>query len=78
MKYEIVLSKEATKFLEKQEKSLVERILKAINQLPNIGDIKKLKGKENLFRLRVGSCRVIYTIIENKLIIMVLEIGNRG
>ncbi|QBB65602.1 RelE/StbE replicon stabilization toxin [Intestinimonas butyriciproducens] len=37
-----------------------------------------MSGHSNLFRLRVGSYRVIYTIEGILLIVRVLTIGNRG
>lgn len=59
----------------KNEKS---RIVTAIEKLPNGEDIKKLKGHDNLLRLRVGDYRIIYTIDNGKLIIYVIDIDNRG
>ena len=37
-----------------------------------------MSGHENLYRLRVGTFRVLYTIIGDLLIVRVLDIGNRG
>ena len=51
--------------------------MQSISNLPS-GDIIKMSGKYNLFRLRVGSYRIIYSIQEDKLIIRVIEAGNRG
>lgn len=42
-----------------------ERLLRAIAGLPSEGDIKPMSGHIGLFRLRVGTYRV-------------LDIGNRG
>lgn len=78
MKYQIVIDKPALKFLQKQSPDQRERLLKAIYKLPELGDIKPLSGYENLFRLRVGTFRVIYTIQNNILTVRVLTIGNRG
>ena len=78
MKYNIVIEKPAMKFLQKQPKNQQERILKAIQALPDSGDIKPMSGHENLYRLRVGSYRVLYTVEGDLLIIRVLTIGNRG
>ena len=78
MKYQIVIDKPAMKFLQKQPQEQRERLLKAISRLPEFGDIKSLSGYENLFRLRVGTYRVIYTIENNILTVRVLTIGNRG
>ncbi len=71
---EITYSKQAIKFLKKQNKDNIQRILKAINILPN-GDVKKMKGS-NSNRLRVGNFRIIYNINGN--IIYIEKIGNRG
>lgn len=35
-------------------------------------------GYDDYFRLRVGDYRVIYTIDNGKLVICVIDIGNRG
>ena len=78
MNYKIVLEKPAVKFLQKQPQAQRERLLRAIQGLPDNGDIKPMSGHINLFRLRVGSYRVIYTIEGNLLIVRVLTIGNRG
>lgn len=40
-------------------------------------DIKKLKSEHDLYRLRVGSFRVIYSIEHEKIIIYVVAIGHR-
>ena len=40
-----------------------ERLLRAINKLPNEGDIKHLTGYDNLYRLRVGGYRVLFSRI---------------
>ncbi len=80
MKYTIVIEKLAEKFIVKLPKPEKERVLKAINQLPEGNDIKELKGKGNkgLYRLRVGDYRIIYTIDNGKLIVHVIDAGNRG
>ncbi|MEN8152970.1 MAG: type II toxin-antitoxin system RelE/ParE family toxin [Acidobacteriota bacterium] len=40
-------------------------------------NIIALKGEEKLFRLRVGSYRVIFSKEENELIILIIRIGHR-
>lgn len=78
MKYQIVIDKPALKFLQKQSQEQRERLLKAIYRLPDVGDIKPMSGHENLYRLRVGGYRVLYTIENDVLTVRVLNIGNRG
>ena len=80
MSYTIVIEKLAEKFIMKLPKPEKERVLKAIYKLPNEGDIKQLKGKKSrgLLRLRVGDYRIIYTVDNGKLVVCVVDAGNRG
>ena len=80
MSYTIVIEKLAEKFIMKLPKPEKERVLKAIYKLPNEGDIKQLKGKKSrgLLRLRVGDYRIIYTVDNGKLVVYVVDAGNRG
>jgi mRNA interferase RelE/StbE len=71
---EIRYSKQAIKFLEKQEKAVRNRIKNALLKLP-AGDVKKLTGQP-YFRLRVGDFRVLFT--HDGHIIAVFKIDNRG
>lgn len=78
MCYRVIIDKPAMKFLQKQPRQQQERLLKAIYQLPDVGDIKPMSGHDNLYRLRVGSYRVIYTVENEILFVRVMTIGNRG
>lgn len=78
MSYKIVIDKPALKFLNKQNSNQKDRILKAIQNLPDIGDVKPMAGHTNLFRLRVGEFRILYTIENDVLIVRILNVGNRG
>lgn len=39
--------------------------------------MKKLEGEEHLYRIRVGDYRIVYQIQDNKLIVLVVKIGER-
>ncbi len=78
MMYKIIIKKKAKKFIDKLPKNERLRIAKAIEMLPNGEDIKKLKGYENLLRLRVGDYRIIYTVDHGELVVIVVDAGNRG
>ena len=75
--YNIKLTKKAEKFIKKQDKDTQKRLIKAIVELPE-GDIKKLKVLDEIYRLRVGDFRVIFEKNDNELIVVVIDIGNRG
>ena len=77
MSYRIVFQKAAVKFLKKQDKPTQERLLHAINNLPNGTDIKKLQGYD-MYRLRVGNMRVLYTVDDVIMVICIENIDSRG
>lgn len=71
---EIQYSKQAIKFLCKQDKATRIRIVNAINTMPS-GDVKKLQGVPG-YRLRFGDYRIIFDRKGD--IIMIEKIDNRG
>jgi mRNA interferase RelE/StbE len=79
--YRLALSRNSLKFIAKQEKSVKERIHKALSGLavrPPIGDIKPLKGRGKLMRLRVGTYRVIFEVDHTEKMVYILTVDNRG
>ncbi len=76
--YQIILKKRAKKFIDGLPVQERRRVVSAIEQLPNGGDIKRLKGHEDLLRLRVGEYRIIYTVDNGALIVYVIDAGNKG
>jgi mRNA interferase RelE/StbE len=72
----IILTKQATKQIEKLDKPTKQRIRNAISKIP-LGDIKQLQGmKSILFRLRVGDFRIIFEMtVENIIIRCILPRG---
>ncbi|MFB5762006.1 type II toxin-antitoxin system RelE family toxin [Paenibacillus medicaginis] len=79
--YQLTLSRDAVKFVAKQEREVQERIRGALAGLairPPMGDIKPLKGREKLMRLRVGTYRVIFEVNHTEKMVYVLTIANRG
>ena len=77
MKYNIKYEKKCLKYLKKLDKSTQLRIIKSINELP-FGDVKKLQGSIDNYRLRVGNFRVLFAKDDINLIILIIEIGPRG
>lgn len=67
-------SKQALKFLNKQDMQTKRRIVNAINNLPS-GDVKKLQDV-NGYRLRVGDFRILFDRDGN--ITYIEKIDNRG
>ena len=79
-RYEVVLSPKAEKQLDELPTPLRRRITEAIEGLeskPRPHGVKKLTGAENLWRIRVGDFRIVYTIEDDRLIVLVVKIGHR-
>lgn len=76
--YEIIFKKPAKKFIDKLPMNEKKRIIEAIKKLPDGEDIKPLKGHDNVLRLRVGDYRILYSVDNNNLVIIIINAGNRG
>ncbi|MDR2168081.1 MAG: type II toxin-antitoxin system RelE/ParE family toxin [Clostridiales bacterium] len=68
-------SKQADKFLKSQDAKTYARIKKAVAALPK-GDICKMQGYKDLYRLKVGDFRILFKRIARE--IFVTKIDNRG
>ena len=88
---EVRFSKKAVKFLKKLDAQSAEKVRQKILQLHSMLetegiipftelDIKKLKGQwDGYFRLRVGQIRVIFTIVNSEIeILLIQDVGFRG
>lgn len=71
----IEYKKKAVKYINSADKITKKRLREAIEKIP-FGDIKKLTGLENEYRLRVGDLRVLFTVDDD--IITINEIKPRG
>jgi mRNA interferase RelE/StbE len=80
MAYEIIIKSSTEKSFGKLEKAQQIKIIRAIENLavnPRPQGFKKLKSLAELYRIRVGDYRIIYSIDNNVLIITVVKIGHR-
>lgn len=80
MAYEIIIKPTAEKFFAKLPKDRQTKIIASIEQLtfePRPIGVKKLKSQLDLYRIRVGDYRIIYTINDNILTITIVKIGHR-
>ena len=75
--WRIVLTRNADKSLGRIDKSAQRRLRQAIDDLME-GDVKKLRGRENEYRLRVGNYRVVFTPAYENRTLTILEIFHRG
>ncbi|MEO1374915.1 MAG: type II toxin-antitoxin system RelE/ParE family toxin [Cyanobacteria bacterium J06635_10] len=81
MIYEIKISKSASKQIKKLPSEIQERIQVKINSLaiePRPDGVKKLKGRENGYRVRVGDYRILYDVFDDVLLVIIVEVGHRS
>lgn len=78
MAYSIFLTDFAKKQLSKLDKQIAKRITKKLHEISNdpFLYVSKLVGQD-LYKLRIGDYRVLMTIQQDKLIIIVVEVRHR-
>lgn len=80
MAYTVKLSNRAKRDLATLSPELQTRIVTALRTLevkPRLPGMKKLRGEENAYRLRVGDYRIIYEVHDKVLLVLVVKIGHR-
>jgi len=80
MGYEIVYKPSAEKSFAKLTNDAQKRIFSAVQELaenPRPPGVKKLKAVVDLYRIRVGDYRIVYSIEDKQRKILVLTIGHR-
>ncbi len=80
--YRIELTKSAKKEFDRLNKKNQDQILElfhflSTNPFSQLLKIKKLKGVESLYRIRIVNYRIIYEVKKTKLIVLVIKIGHR-
>lgn len=78
--YEIEVSRTAEKQLKKlppADQPRVARAMLALTDDPIPRGSRKLSGYDDVFRIRVGRYRILYSVSQRALIIIVLKIGHR-
>ena len=76
--YRFIIKKPAKKFIDGLPMNERRRIVEAIERLPDSGDVKRVQGHDDLFRLRVGPYRVLYFLNYGDFVFYVIDAGNRG
>lgn len=78
--YKVELAREAEKFIRSQSNTLQIKLVIVLRKLaenPRPPKVKKLKGMDNLYRVRVGNYRIVYTVEDQKMVILVVRIAHR-
>ncbi|MBU8859463.1 type II toxin-antitoxin system RelE/ParE family toxin [Micromonospora sp. b486] len=79
--YTVRIERAAAKLLRKLDRPVQARLVGAIADLaaePRPAGVKALAGHPGLLRIRVGSYRVVYTVRDEELIVLVVQLGHRS
>lgn len=78
-RFELEITHSAEKQLRALDREDQQRLAKAMLALaeePRPRGAKKLSGYEDVFRIRVGRFRVLYSVARKRLVILILKIGH--
>jgi mRNA interferase RelE/StbE len=79
-KYKVSIKRSAVKEIEaipqKKERQRIIRRIARLAEDPRPTGAKKLSGN-NKYRVRQGSYRIVYSIEDNELIVVVVKVGHR-
>ena len=78
--YEIKYRSSVEKDLRKLPKNVLPRVVNRIQKLSNEpipSGASKLKGTNNIYRLRQGDYRIVYSLEKNELLILIVKVAHR-
>lgn len=80
MSYVIRYAPAASRQLRKIDRADQRQIVTRIDSLaddPRPDGCKKLRGHASIYRIRVGDYRIVYTVADRELVVLVAVVGNR-
>jgi mRNA interferase RelE/StbE len=81
-RYQVKFTKSARKEFERLPDKIQDRVVEALfllaeNPFSKLLRIKKLSGVDELYRIRIGDYRLVYTVEADELILILIKIGHR-
>lgn len=80
MPYRIELAPQARRELRKlprDDQSRVQQRIDTLADAPRPSGCEKLAGQRDLYRVRVGTFRIIYRVDDDRLLVLIVHLGNR-
>jgi mRNA interferase RelE/StbE len=65
------------KAIPERERKRIKTRIDALAENPRPHGAKALQGGEGYLRIRVGDYRIIYTVLDRLLLVVVIRVGNR-
>ena len=63
--------------LAREDQIRVLRAIRDLGEVPHPPGCRKLRGYEDVFRVRVGSFRVLYSVESARVLVIILKVGHR-
>ncbi len=63
--------------LARQDQIRVLRAIRDLGEVPHPPGCRKLRGYEDVFRVRVGTFRVLYSVEPARVLVIILKVGHR-
>jgi mRNA interferase RelE/StbE len=79
--YTVEFERSARKDLDRLDHQVRARIIRKIAALtddPRPTGVKRLSGRHDMWRIRVGDYRVVYEIRDDRLIVTIIRVAGRG
>ena len=80
-RWQVIVERNADRRMSRLPKEVRSRLLVALDRLaenPRHPGVIKLQGYSALYRVRVGDWRIVFTIRDEQLIVIVVEVDTRG
>jgi mRNA interferase RelE/StbE len=71
-------ARDAKGIRDRSAKAAIRHAIEALAEEPFPRGAKKLRGHPDLWRIRIGGWRVVYTVEGERLVVLVLMIAGRG
>lgn len=81
MAYAVSVTASAAKDIRALDDVVRRRVARAIDALaadPRPQGVEKIKGSDDIYRIRVGAYRILYQIADRQLIVLVVRVRHRG
>ena len=64
--------------IDHQNRVLIVEKIQSLANNPRPSGVSKLQDAGNLYRIRVGDYRIVYEIIDKRLVITIVKVGHRS
>jgi len=81
MPYQVGLSPAAQRDLRRlprEVQALLARPIQALAENPRPAGVRKLRGEERTWRIRVGPYRIVYDVLDERALVVILKVTRRS